>query len=93
MNPCPVEEDSLRETFEDELQKLQLANIKLKSENKVYKNKIKYYQERLNDLQSEIKLLANKKCKCQSEFKAEETRNDSLQQQNNAMVNCKYRLI
>ena len=80
-------------TAGDELQKLQLENIKLKY--KASKDKVKRYQSRLNKLESENKLLKSKECKCQNDLKGEKHRNDLLQRQYNALiteVKCKYRL-
>ena len=54
----------LRETLKDELQKLQLENIELKLKYKAAKNEVKHYQERLNEVESEIKLQAIKESKC-----------------------------
>ena len=46
-------EDLLRETLEDELQKLQRENIELKTKYKAAKNEVKHNQERLNELESQ----------------------------------------
>ena len=74
-------ESLLRETLEDELQKLQLTIIDLKSKNKVAKKELEKYKTRLNELECENKLLAFKESKCQSDLKAERDKNDLLQTQ------------
>ena len=59
----PVGEDLIRETLEDELQKLQLENIELKSKYKAIKNQLQNYQTLNNELESEIAMLASKEKK------------------------------
>ena len=46
------------------MQKLQLENIELKTKYKAAKNEVKHYQERLNEVESEIKLQAIRESKC-----------------------------
>ena len=60
----PAGGDLHRETLENELQKLHKENIKLKTKYKAAKNEVKHYQERLNEVESEIKLQAIKESKC-----------------------------
>ena len=59
----PAGEDLIRETLEDELQKLQLENIELKSKYKAIKNQLQNYQTLNNELESEIAMLASKEKK------------------------------
>ena len=49
-----------RETLENELIKLQLKNLKLESKYKTAKFELKNYRTQINELESQIKLLANK---------------------------------
>ena len=49
-----VTEDLIRETLEDELQRLQLENIELKSKYKAVKSELQNYQTLNNELESEI---------------------------------------
>ena len=59
----PAGEDLIRETLEDELQKLQLENVELKSKYKAVKNELQNYQTLNNELESEIAMLASKEKK------------------------------
>ena len=60
----PAEEDLLRET-QNELQRLQLENIELKSKYKAVKNELQNYQTLNDELESEIGMLASKEKKYQ----------------------------
>ena len=63
----PAEEDLLRET-QNELQKLQLENIELKSKYKAVKNELKNYRTLNDELESEIVMLASKEKKYQKDL-------------------------
>ena len=63
----PAEEDLLRET-QNELQRLQLENIELKSKYKAVKNELQNYQTLNDELESEIGMLARKEKKYQNDL-------------------------
>ena len=64
----PAGEDLIRETLENELQKLQLENIELKSKYKAVKNELQNYQILNHELESEITMLASKGKKYPKDF-------------------------
>ena len=63
----PAEEDLLLET-QNELQRLQLENIELKSKYKAVKNELKNYQTLNDQLESEIVMLESKEKKYQKDL-------------------------
>ena len=81
------------EPMEDELQKLQLEIVELQAKYKASKNDVEYYKTRLNMLESDIDLLANKECKCHSDLIKERNKKDSEQEPYLQSVKGKYRSI
>ena len=64
----PAGDDLIRETLENELQKLQLENIELKSKYQAVKNKLQNYQTLNTELESEIAMIASKDKKYPKDF-------------------------
>ena len=80
----PVGEYLHIEALEEELNKLQLTNVGLISKYKATKIELHNSRTRINELESEIKLLASKELKSRSVA-------DLLQRKYNVLVKCKHR--